>query len=147
MRLGARWSDVCILNMSSRGLMARSADAPLPGSYVEMRRGTHIIVARVVWTDEQRFGATTQDVLPLDAIVSDQCETPTPIAAASERRKTPRDHVVDHARSRHISRWMEYGVFAAGAVSVALFAAVSLQDALAAPLAAVGSALAGPAGR
>lgn len=144
MRLGARWDDVCILNLSSRGLMARSAVPPSPGTYVEMRRGTHVIVARVVWTDQERFGVMTQDVLPLDAIISDQKASPEPQSGpvAVERRQTPRTSSRDHDRSREVSRLIEYCVFAIGAVSVALFAFVSLQDAFAKPLEVVGSALA-----
>jgi hypothetical protein len=148
MRLGVRWSDVCILNLSSRGLMARSADVPQPGSYVEMRRGRHIIVARVVWTDDQRFGAMTQDVLPLDQIVHEP-ESASAVATGTsppERRQTARRATaVRHERTRQISRAMEFGFILFCGLSIGAAGIVSLQQAFARPLSMVSTVLGGPA--
>jgi hypothetical protein len=51
------WTDARILNISRRGLMVRSPAAPLHGTYVEVSRGTHRIVARVVWVS--RIGSAS----------------------------------------------------------------------------------------
>jgi hypothetical protein len=148
MRLGVRWSDVCILNLSSRGLMARSAEVPQPGSYVEMRRGCHIIVARVVWTDDQRFGAMTQDVLPLDQIVHEPQSAPAadPGRSPPERRQSPRRATAArHEQSRQISRAMEFGFILFCGLSIGAVGILSLQQAFARPQTMVTTVLGGPA--
>ncbi|RZM26822.1 MAG: PilZ domain-containing protein, partial [Sphingomonas sp.] len=50
MRLESQWHDLVIHNVSSRGLMAGCDSPPAVGSYVEIRRGTIVIVGRVQWT-------------------------------------------------------------------------------------------------
>lgn len=40
MRTGASWGDVCLLNLSSRGVLAQAAVPPPKGAYIEVRRGT-----------------------------------------------------------------------------------------------------------
>lgn len=37
-RVGASWHDVCILNLSRRGVGIQSADPAGSGTYVEIRR-------------------------------------------------------------------------------------------------------------
>lgn len=69
MHMGATWRDVKVLNISSRGLLLRASSAPPRGSYTEIRRGLHVIQARVVWTDGERFGVTTQDRLTIDDLI------------------------------------------------------------------------------
>ena len=69
MHAGGTWRDVKVLNMSSRGLLLRAAVAPPRGSYTEIRRGLHVILARVVWTDGECFGVRTQDRLTIDGLI------------------------------------------------------------------------------
>lgn len=71
MRRDNGWSDVCIRDISSRGLMLQAASAPARGSVVEVTRGRHMIIARVVWTNGQRFGVNTQERLNVDAIIAE----------------------------------------------------------------------------
>ncbi len=61
MRVGASWSDTAILDLSSKGLLLHSPNAPPRGSYVEVRRGQHVIIARVVWTCGGHVGLRSQD--------------------------------------------------------------------------------------
>jgi Flp pilus assembly pilin Flp len=141
MRNGSKWSDLSILNMSSRGLMGRSPEAPKPGSYVEVRRGQHVIVARVVWTDEQLFGVSTQDVLPIDDILEGRCDSTKPeagSAAIPERRHHRRAATLPtHERSRQLARMVEFSFILALGSSVAVAAAATVQDALATPFATI----------
>ena len=44
MRSGASWHDVCVLNVSLHGVGIQTAEAPARGTYVEIRRGPHVIV-------------------------------------------------------------------------------------------------------
>jgi hypothetical protein len=54
-------NEIEILNISSRGLMAKCSQPPIRGTYVEIRLGSTCIVARVAWSGHDRFGAFTQD--------------------------------------------------------------------------------------
>src|SRR5438270_4661112 len=70
LRAGASWNDACILNTSSRGLMVHMTSPPPQGSYVELRKGPHVIVARVIWSDDQKAGLCSQDPIVVDHVVS-----------------------------------------------------------------------------
>ena len=146
MRYGASWKDICILNLSSRGMMVRSSVAPLPGSYVEMRRGSHVIVARVVWANDYKFGVLTQDRLPVDALASGGAVAKPIADIPVERRATPRrpNRLDDrHAASRLIGRLLEYGFILIVGVSAAVGGFVTVQEAFASPLAVISNALSG----
>lgn len=78
LRDGALWSDALIINMSSRGLLVRSDQSPNRGSYLEIRRGPYVIVARVVWANADRFGVQTQDIVPSERLMTDPTAAPAP---------------------------------------------------------------------
>lgn len=144
MRYGASWKDICILNLSSRGMMVRSSNTPLPGSYVEVRRGQHVIVARVVWSGDQKFGVLTQDRLPVDVIASDGAIEKPLADIPAERRSTPRraNRLDDrHAASRLTGRLLEYGFLLIVGVSAAVGGFVTVEEAFANPLDLVSNAL------
>lgn len=142
MRQSAGWGDVQILDLSTRGMLIR-APAPLPqGSYVELQRGQHVIVGRVVWTSGGRAGVATQDSLPIDAIAGDPQrspadeENPAGTESVSERRLELRGRASErsHERSQWQSRAMQFAclVVMGAAAAVAAFGAV--QQALSRPL-------------
>src|SRR4051794_14708998 len=70
MRHGLSWSDACILNISSRGLMIQSGRAAPQGSVIELRRGDHVIPARVMWSEGSRTGLQVDDRLPTDELLA-----------------------------------------------------------------------------
>lgn len=125
MRSGARWGDVCIVNISSRGLGLQAAQAPERGTYIEVRKGMHVIVARVAWSDRyHRFGVCAQERLCADTLVNDAA----PISAsaawpAKDRRSAPRVSLAAADHSRHAARAMQFlvmGIAVSGA-ALALF--------------------------
>ena len=145
MRVGAAWSDACILDMSTRGLMIQATDPPPGGSYLELRRGRHVIVARVVWSRDRRAGLRSQDPLPTEAIIAepDQSAGP-PIVAGVERRAEPLARVKPaprHEHSRWRSRALEFAsiVFLGGVFATFAYGAVA--SALERPMTAVEGAL------
>jgi len=71
MRVGSAWTDVVIHNVSSRGLMGGSDMPPAPGSYIEIRRGTIVIVGRVMWGKGRFFGVRTQDRISVKALIDE----------------------------------------------------------------------------
>lgn len=147
MRVGASWVDVCILNISPRGLGMQCAVAPTRGSYVEVRRGAHVMIGCVAWSNGHRFGLRTQDLLVIDTIIREPDKSasndPGPPAAARpiERRARPRTTQDRHDGSRTIGRALEFACVAVFGISAALVVFQSVAQALGQPLAQVSSAL------
>lgn len=149
MRTGASWHDVCILNISARGLLLQAAAPPERGTYLEVRRGQHEILARVVWSKNQRFGVRTQDVLAIDEII--RCaDQPAPAVKRSsdgvfvDRRTARRSTAQRHEDSRMLSRAIEFGVLGLFAASAAVATFGTVSDVLHQPLAKASAALAPP---
>lgn len=142
LRSGAQWSDTCILNISSRGLMIHSGRAAPKGSSVELRRGEHVILARVVWRDGARVGLRSDERLPVEEIMSlGQCQSLQLVASGGariERRKKPRPPRID-ARLR--GRVFEFVGVGAIALSLALGVWMMARAAFARPLAQIEAAL------
>ena len=141
MNAGVSWSDVCILNMSLHGLGLQCAFPPRLGTYVEIRRGAHVIVGRVIWSSQHRFGVSTQDVLFIDAILNKPDAAPAEGARrAPDRRTQPRPGQA-HDRSRVRARAFEFAFAAFGGLCVAVALGGMVQAALARPLVAISTAL------
>jgi hypothetical protein len=49
MLLGSAWSDACILNISSRGMLIQASRGVPQGSAIELHRGDYVVLAHVVW--------------------------------------------------------------------------------------------------
>lgn len=123
MRDHSGWHDVRILNISSQGLMVQSPAAPSRGAFLELRRGSHVILARVVWSNGRQFGAHTQSRLTPQTIISETRHQPARQPQASsgqvrwERRTSPRPSSTAHEQSRWWSRTFEFiGIIALAAL-------------------------------
>ena len=145
MRAGASWSDACILNLSSRGMMIKADKAPSRGSYLEIRRGSYVIVARVVWSNSERFGVQTQDLVPADDLINQPDRAAPKAGAASadfvERRASARPTTAQFDSSRWRGRAMEFCVFLLLGGVGAMLALGAVGDLFAKPLAVVETAL------
>jgi len=138
LRHGTSWTDACILNISSRGLMIHTARPIVLGTEVELRRGDHLISARVMWRDGARAGLRAEERIPIEEIVTAATSPALQLTTDSEdRRELPRDG----AASRIRARWMEFAGVAAIAASLACAGFVMVESALARPLAAVAAVL------
>lgn len=149
MRFGARWGDVNILDISSRGMLIQADSAPARGAYLEVRRGRHAIIARVVWTNDTRFGVCTQDRLSIEAIIREpdlsnsEARRPLQDAAPVERRAPDgRRSRESHERSRLAGRVFEFLCIAIAGGGAALLGFGLVQQSLANPLRQVTAALA-----
>ena len=142
LRFGAHWSDACILNISSRGMMIQSGRAGPAGSTVELHRGGHVIIASVVWREGSRAGLRTDDRLPVDDIMS-AAQSGSLRLVASEgalvERRTKRRPSADHARLR--GRAMEFAGVGAIAISLAVGVWSLADQAFAKPMARIEAAL------
>ena len=142
MRAGASWSDACILNISTRGLMVH-AESSLPrGSYVEVRKGPHVIVWRVMWSEDRKLGLATQDDLSVDNIIDPAASAALQLAAAAYPAAERRARSRSHETSRQRGRAFEFVCVAVLAASLSTAAFAMVQQTLARPLAEVRSALA-----
>jgi hypothetical protein len=145
MRSGVVWHDVAILNLSKGGLGIQAADPPLRGAYVEICRGRHVIIARVMWTKGHRAGLKSQDPIWTDSLLAepsnDRSETATAAAPTVERRQKPRSVQRRHEHSRPAARAMEFACLSLGGAAMALLAFGLVEDALAQPLSRIETAL------
>jgi hypothetical protein len=145
-RMGSSWSDACILNLSTRGMLVRAPKSPARGAYLEIRRGAYVIVARVIWSMPDRFGVQTQDPVPADGLIRDPEGSPPSAepeeAGFRERRARSRPHEVRHEASRRKGRAMEFGVLIAFAALTAILIGDSIAGAFAVPLGLADAALA-----
>src|SRR4051812_37335819 len=83
---GSAWVNATILNMSSRGLMLKAEAKLKRGDYVEIRRGTLIIIARVVWERGDHIGLRAQDQIDISAIVNEPRLSSRPQPSASQQQ-------------------------------------------------------------
>ena len=131
------WADARILNLSARGLMVRSEHAPVRGSYVEICRGAHRIVARVVWARGGRFGARSQDAIAVDALSSGSDPAlPSPANLNNDRRAARRvpQPAERSEQSRRWSRRLEFVAVAAFGCFAAFLVFDAVRDTLSGPL-------------
>lgn len=145
LRVQSGWSDACILDISSRGMLIQVKSAP-QDDYIELRKGEHVIIARVVWRDRQKLGLSTQERVPVDRILDPRLSNSAPLATSSyprvERRARPRTH----EQSRERGRLLEFVCASFIGAALAVSAAGLIQQAFAGPLAKVETALAGAKG-
>jgi len=144
------WHDVRVRNISCRGIGALSATPPSIGQYAELRRGSAVIVARVVWQHGNAFGLRSQDKIDIPALLgqSGAAKEGQFEPTSTERRKQPReDSLVNAAeQSRHRSSMFQYAVLGVASLAAALFASSMVRDVFSVPLTAVARALPGGSG-
>jgi hypothetical protein len=142
MRVGATWHDVCILNLSRRGLGIQTADSPARGTYVEICRGRMVIVARIMWARGHRAGLQSQDAIWAQGLINEALAAPPQAGSAPvERRRAPRNVQQRHDQSRVAARSMEFACVALFVAAFAIAAFGAVGQALAAPLSQIRAAL------
>lgn len=155
MRLESRWLDVVIHNVSSRGLMAGCDEPPPVGSYVEIRRGTIVIVGRVQWNKSRFFGLRSQDRLSVKALVDEPRLASRPArgddkeSAVADRRAERRlAHEAQMARqverSRTFASAFQFVVLVLVGLTMAGIAAHTVYGMLSAPAQQIEAALKTP---
>jgi hypothetical protein len=107
MRAGSEWIDVSILNMSSRGLMAKTEAQVKAGTYVEVRRGRLMIIARIVWVRGGSFGMRSQDRIDVAAVVQEPRLTSRPSAPSAASNTVERRSETRRAAAENIARRAE----------------------------------------
>ena len=111
MRSSEGWGDVRILNVSSRGMMIRTAIPTNPGTTIELRRGDQVMVGKVMWRSGSRAGLRSDTVLPVMDLMcaSEKIGDPKPLWSPVTTRARPRPPCLDEAASTYRARAMEFG--------------------------------------
>jgi hypothetical protein len=140
------WHDITILNISTRGLMARTNAVPQARSYIEIRRGANVtIVGKVVWQDDRHFGIRTQDRIGISMLSDDGSVTAAPHDPVVERRAEPRPRKLDPAeafeRSRQRAALFQFVALTGGGVVGAFVLASVVMDVLGKPFMTIASHL------
>jgi hypothetical protein len=142
MRGDTAWSEVCIRNVSSHGMMLEMSRPPAPGSYVELRRASVVVVARVMWSESDRCGLRTQAKVDLSALSGTPAASAPQEQLAKDRSRGRFDPLATAAnRAAMIGRSMQFvcgAVF--GALLVSLLSLVAYQ-ALSRPLSTIAGVL------
>lgn len=146
-RSDATWRNAWIFNLSTRGMALQASSPPARGTYIEVRRGQHTIVARVVWVNGARFGVRSQDPVPVEAMLCNLEPLKAVCRDARDRQGAKRTRAVpsiscQHEKSRMTGRAFEFACLVALGGSAALVAVGLCKQALERPLASLGAALA-----
>ena len=142
MKAGSTWHDILILNISSRGLMARSKSIPAARSYVEIRLGTNAaIIGKVIWHDDEHFGIRTQDRIDISMISGNGCgdaaAKPSPVFVERRARVRAEDPVEAFERSQRIAGLQQFGAIVVAGGLGAMMLTEMVRTIFAAPIAEV----------
>ena len=69
MRDNAGMREVCIIDVSTRGLLATTANPPKRGEFVEINVGNNHLAGQVKWSGQRRFGVALQDRVSVAAMI------------------------------------------------------------------------------
>ncbi|MXO64134.1 hypothetical protein GRI48_14110 [Altererythrobacter oceanensis] len=132
------WQDVRVCNVSSRGMMLRSASPPQRGAYVEIRHHQICTVGRVVWSKGTAFGINSQQKIEVRELLSGTSPVRPPING--ERRAKPRANSSIQMRvlppeeaSRIVGRGLEWTAIALAVVAASVALSGVVRASLEAP--------------
>lgn len=142
LRLGCQWTDVCILNVSSRGMMIQMGQAAQQGTIVEIRRDRHVITGRVMWREDGKVGLQCANGVPVDDILSLGTSKALRLVATDgalvERRRMPRRPTVE---ARLWGRALQFLGVLALVLTLSVSGVIWVRTTLAQPLLAAETAL------
>lgn len=128
--------DVCIRDVSARGMLVQAGTPPPRGTFVELSGGGLPVVGQVVWAKDRRFGVQTRDTLYPANFVEDFGKPDAvhrgPSAATATRngwRAKPKPG--DHAGSQAMANFVQFAAAAAVFIAAAGGIAFVLHDTLA----------------
>jgi hypothetical protein len=137
MRAGAGQMEVCIRDISSRGMLVQAGVPPPRGTYVEIVRPGYSVTGRVVWVKQHKFGIQSRDRISIPAVL-ERRSVPRPGGGTAPfdqsggpMRALPRaDPAEQAARARARSALVQYAALG-GAITVgALLLAFGLYRSL-----------------
>jgi PilZ domain len=137
---GGPWTDVCIRDISSRGIMAQTGAPPPRGTFIDLDWPGHQIVGLVVWRRERRFGIQIRERIN----VAGRSGRAAPETLAPQRRAPASPRAASRSgavASRTLAGRMEFAVVAIFAAALVAGLGFSAFQALSRPLDTVSSLL------
>lgn len=139
MRANGPPCDVCIRDISLRGMLLQTGDPPERGTYVEIISTGLPIVGQVVWMKDRRFGVSTRDTIDMAAVVNDfstsgMYDTPTARVATRDMYRPAPDVAARLANSRSSGSAMQFGFVVTLCACAAFATAYALHDRLSASM-------------
>lgn len=126
MRVGGAFVNICLRDISSRGMLAQAESPPVRGTFVEIVHCHRSVVGQVRWASGRRFGIALRDRIVVEAFLQEpRSAKPGPAVVAREPRLARADVRASHARSIAISARMQFVLIAGGAVMLGGFLANS----------------------
>jgi hypothetical protein len=131
MRAGGPAADVCVRNVSSRGMLLQAHEVPEPGSYVEILLPDAVVVGRVMWAAERRFGIRARDRIPIHRLIGGHSRQSDSMAMAAQRGRPCATIAEARSDARLAGRSMQFlvlvlcSVAAAGLAALLVFRALS----------------------
>ena len=126
--------DVCIRDISTKGLMLQADAAPPRGTYVEIVGAEQTIVGRVVWAKDRRFGMHCCDPIDVAATIRGIPARPShlspPLRPATPHAAIARPCVEFH---RMLAKAMEFVVIGGFAAMLVVALASATYGALSRP--------------
>ena len=141
MRAGGPKTDVCIRDISSRGLMAHAGTPPPRGTYVDLDCAGHQIVGLVVWRRDRRFGIQTRERINVAALAGRIAPEILAPQRRANRASAPGLSRAGAGRSRTIASRMEFALVAVFAAALVAALGVTTFEALSRPFDAVSTML------
>lgn len=142
-RFGATWTNACVLNISSRGLLLYSAQPVTEGSYIELRHGRHLIIARVIWRSGARAGLSAEKRLPVEEMAIGAQAPPARLVGAERRTREHPGRPRTHDEARWRARALEFAGIAILGASLAAAAFALVERTFTAPLNLIRATLGG----
>ena len=87
--LGSR--EICVIDISTRGMLATAARPPVRGEFIELSIGPNKLAGQVVWASERRFGVTLRERVSVSAVAEGgmrKIELPRSLGVARRRTGT-----------------------------------------------------------
>lgn len=140
MRAGGPRTDVCVRDISSRGMMLQAGAPPPRGTFVELDCAGHQIVGLVIWRRERRFGIQTRDRINVHALANRlPAEALVPPRPAT--RHGPRAAARATNASRTLGGRMEFALVALFAAALVAALGVTAFQTLSRPFDAISTML------
>ena len=113
---GASFTAICVRDVSPRGMLLQTNAPPPRGMVIEVYVAHQLIIARVIWAGDRRFGVMTRDRVDIASLLG---EPGTSLVSVPDRgRAAPPRRAPTAEESRETGRWFQFaamGVACAGA--------------------------------
>lgn len=110
--------DMCIIDISTKGLLATAADPPVRGEFVEIHVGRNRLAGQVKWAGTHRFGLALRERVSVAAMVEGG-SAPVELARSVGQARA-RSSLADAlgANPQILGRMLDFGLRVAGVVAV-----------------------------